>query len=70
MAVSALGVAVKIQNLQISDKGPMERRKQDRLEKVVAVLLEFKSAGKSIPWLTVKNRAFVNVAPIDLVKSD
>ncbi len=70
MAVAALGVAVKLQNLQISDKGPMERRKQARLEKVVATLLEFKSEDETMRWLTKKNKGFGNIAPIDLVESE
>ena len=70
MKDSALGVAVKLQNLQISDKGPMERQKQGRLEKAVAILLEFKSKDETICWLTKKNKGFGNIAPIDLVESE
>lgn len=72
MAVAALGVAVKLQNLQYqsSNKGILDQGKQDRLEKVVSVLLEFMPEEETMIWMTGKNERFRNIAPMDLVESE
>lgn len=66
----ALGIAVRLQNLQSLNKGLMEQRKQARLEKVAEALLEFKTEEETMRWLLVKNKGFSNIAPIDLVESE
>lgn len=70
MKDAALGIVVKLQNLQVSNLGPMERSKQRRLMQVVSALLEFKSEEATVKWLLRKNPMCGDFPPIDLVYSE
>lgn len=66
----AIQLMVKIRNDSLSDECRIQRERQERLEKVLIALLQFKSDEETEKWLLKPNKQCDNLPPIDLVNSE
>lgn len=66
----ALGMAVKLENLQVPERGDQERYRQGRLVKVLNELLKFWPEGRVRAWMLKENPGFRGIRPIDMVGSE